>query len=200
MRCRCRTGYVRSVRSTGGRESAIDVSGGWWGPRGARRSGSRDGDVQLDRALESVSHRVVELAEIVIATMTGSTGATWSDTSACRRCSRGRRRSPGDLRIVAALLHIIGCVVRMGRPVREHRQASAVARLRGAEGQGHSRHDLMGQLRARSRRRPKRRSPRATSRARDLVRVDGEINRLNRAMCNRAVDVGNAHAVRAWPM
>jgi hypothetical protein len=30
--------------------------------------------VQLDRALESVSHRVVELAEIVIATMTGSTG------------------------------------------------------------------------------------------------------------------------------
>ena len=56
----------------------------------------------------------------------------------------------------------------------------------------------MGQLRARSRRRPKRRSPR--SRARDLVRVDGEINRLNRAMCNRAVDVGNDHAVRAWAM
>ena len=70
--------------------------------------------MQLDRALESVSHRVVELAEIVIATMTGSRGATWSYTSACCRCSRGRCRSPGDLRIVAALLQIIGCVVRMG--------------------------------------------------------------------------------------
>jgi PhoU domain. len=30
--------------------------------------------------------------------------------------------------------------------------------------------------------------------------VDGEINRLNRAMCNRAVDVGNDHAVREWAM
>jgi phosphate uptake regulator len=58
----------------------------------------------------------------------------------------------------------------------------------------------MGQLARSQPRRPKRRSPRATSRARDLVRVDGEINRLNRAMCNRAVDVGNDHAVRAWAM
>jgi phosphate transport system protein len=36
--------------------------------------------------------------------------------------------------------------------------------------------------------------------AQDLVRVDGEINRLNRAIFNRAVDVGKDLAVREWAM
>jgi len=69
---------------------------------------------QLDRALESVSHQDVELAAMVIA----------DDERIDRRyleihqgaLSLLARQAPvaGDLRIVAALLHIIRCVERMG--------------------------------------------------------------------------------------
>ena len=69
---------------------------------------------QLDRALESVSHQDVELAGMVIA----------DDDRVDERyleihqgvLSLLARQAPvaGDLRIVAALLHIIRCVERMG--------------------------------------------------------------------------------------
>jgi phosphate transport system protein len=36
--------------------------------------------------------------------------------------------------------------------------------------------------------------------AQDLVRLDGEINLLNRAVINRAVDIGNELELREWGM
>ena len=53
------------------------------------------------------------------------------------------RQAPvaGDLRIVAALLHVDPLHRADGRPVREHRQARAAVGLRVAQGQGHPRRD-----------------------------------------------------------
>ena len=157
---------------------------------------------QLDRALESVSHQDVELAGMVVA----------DDDRIDRRylevhqgvLSLLARQAPvaGDLRIVAALLHIIRCVERMGD------QCANIAKLVPLSGDEAPKDEgildaieRMGQLARSQVSRPRRRSPRATSTlAQDLVGLDGEIDRLNREIFNRAVEIGDDLEVREWAM
>src|SRR6201995_2534460 len=69
---------------------------------------------QLDRALEAVSYQDVELAAMVVADDDRIDGRYLEVHQGI--LSLLARQSPvaGDLRIVAALLHVIRCVERMG--------------------------------------------------------------------------------------
>jgi phosphate transport system protein len=157
---------------------------------------------QLDAALEAVSNHDVELAGMVVA----------DDDRIDERhlgvhqgvLSLLARQAPvaGDLRIVAALLHIIRCVERMGD------QCVNIAKLVGLSGYEAPKDkeildsiERMGQL-ARSQASQAREAfaRRDVQLAQDLVRVDREINRLNRQIFNRAVEVGDQLEVREWAM
>ncbi len=157
---------------------------------------------QLDRALESVSNQDVELAGIVIA----------DDDRIDRRyleihqgaLSLLARQAPvaGDLRIVAALLHIVRCVERMGD------QCANIAKLVRLSGRTASKDndmletiERMGQLaRSQASQAKQAFATRNVAIAQELVGLDGEIERLNRAIFNRAVDVGDDLEVREWAM
>ena len=157
---------------------------------------------QLDRALGSVSGHDVELAEVVVA----------DDERIDRRyleihqgvLSLLARHAPvaGDLRIAAALLHISRCVERMGD------QCANIAKLVRLSGRGAPKDkqildtiERMGQLaRAQVSQAKEAFATRDVALARGLVGVDGEINRLNRAIFIRAVEVGDELEVREWAM
>ena len=68
----------------------------------------------LDRALETVQQQDVELASMVIADDDRIDGAISRCTRACSRCWRCQAPVAGDLRLVAALLHIEKNIERMG--------------------------------------------------------------------------------------
>jgi phosphate transport system protein len=108
----------------------------------------------------------------------------------------------GDLRVVAALLHIIRCVERMGD------QCVNVAKLVPLSGFEAPKDqtilealERMGQL-VRSQVSQAREAfkTRHVSLAQDLVRQDAEVNRLNREIFKRAVEVGDDPEVREWAM
>ena len=157
---------------------------------------------QLGRALESVSHQDVELAGMVIA----------DDERIDRRymeihqgvLSLLARQAPvaGDLRIVAALLHIIRCVERIGD------QCANIAKLVRLSGYEAPKDEgildaieRMGRLASSQASQAKEAfATRNVALAQALVGLDGEIERLNRAIFNRAVDIGGDLGVREWAM
>ena len=69
---------------------------------------------QLDRALESVSYQDVELATIVIADDDQIDGRYLEVHQGILSLLARQAPVAGDLRIVAALLHVIRCIERMG--------------------------------------------------------------------------------------
>ena len=157
---------------------------------------------QLERALESVSYQDVALAGLVVA----------DDDRIDRRyleihqaaLSLLARQAPvaSDLRIVAALLHIIRCVERMGD------QCVNIAKLVVLSGYEapKDKHlvetiERMGRV-ARSQLSAAKESfaTRSVALAQDLVRLDGEMDRLNGEIFNRAVEVGDDLEVREWAM
>ena len=157
---------------------------------------------QLDRALESVTNQDVELAGVVIADddridasyLEVHQGALWLLA----------RQAPvaGDLRVVAALLHIIRCVERMGD------QCANIAKLVQLSGHKAPRDngildtiERMGELaRSQASQAKDAFATRNGVLAQELVRLNGEIDRLNRDIFNRAVDVGNDLEIREWAM
>jgi phosphate transport system protein len=157
---------------------------------------------QLNRALESVTLQDVELAAMVI-----------TDDDRIDECylqihegvvSLLACQAPvaGDLRIVAALLHIIRCVERMGD------QCANIAKLvRLAGHEAPKDNDIldtierMGQLaRAQASQAKEAFATRDVALAQALVGVDGKIGRLNRHIITRAVDIGDHLEVREWAM
>ena len=114
------------------------------------------------------------------------------------------RQAPvaGDLRIVAALLHIIRCVERMGD------QCVNIAKLVPLSGYEPPKDkdildaiERMGQLaRSQVSQAKEAFASRNVELAQDLVRQDAEINRLNREIFKRAVEVGDDPEVREWAM
>jgi phosphate transport system protein len=157
---------------------------------------------QLDRAQESLNYQDVELAGIVVA----------DDRRLDRRYGEVyqgalellSRPAPGaeELRLITALLHIVRCMERMGD------QCVNIATLVPLSGHDAPKDkeildavEKMGLL-ARSQ----------VVQARDVLRLrdvqvagclagqDAEINRLNRAIFQRAVEIGEDFDVREWAM
>ena len=157
---------------------------------------------QLDRALESVSLQDLELAATVITDddridacyLQIHQGALW--LLACQA------PVAGDLRIVAALLHIIRCVERMGD------QCANIAKLVRLSGHDAPKDndildtiERMGELaRAQVSQAKRAFATRNVALAHELVGLNGEIDRLNRDIIARAVDIGDRLEVREWAM
>src|SRR5947209_7230746 len=157
---------------------------------------------QLDRALESVSYQDVELAAMVVADDDRIDGRYLEVHQGI--LSLLARQSPvaTDLRIVAALLHVIRCVERMGDqcvniaklvPLSGHEQPKDAEILSAI--------DRMGSLaRAQVLQAKDAFGSRSSELAQALACQDAEINSLNRSIFRRAVQIGDDPALREWSM
>ena len=157
---------------------------------------------QLDRALEAVAHQDVELASFVIADDDRVDGRYLEVHQGILSLLALQAPVAGDLRLVAALLHVIKHVERMGDqcvniakliPLAGHEppvRAEVVEKLM-----------IMGRF-ARSEAVQCRQAfaERDVELALDLVRQDQEINRLNREIFQLAIAIGDDPDTREWAM
>jgi len=157
---------------------------------------------QLDRSLEAISYQDVELAAMVVADDDRIDGRYLEVHQGILSLLARQAPVAGDLRIVAALLHVIRCVERMGD------QCVNIAKLVPLSGYEAPKDkdilesiERMGQLaRSQVSQAKEALASRNVELAQDLARQDSEINRLNREIFKRAVDVGDNLDVREWAM
>ncbi len=157
---------------------------------------------QLDRALEALGYQDVELAAMVAADDHRIDGRFVEVHQGVLSLLGRQPLFLDDLRLAAALLHSIRCIERMGD------QCANMAKLVPLSGyEAPKDQTILGWiermgivvrqeiLQARDAF-----HTRHVSLARDLVRQDKEVNRLNRDIFQRAVDVGDDPEVREWAM
>jgi len=157
---------------------------------------------QLDGALMSVSCQDVELARMVIADDDRINGRYREVHQSALSLLARQAPVAGDLRLVAALLHIIRCIERM------RDQCVNIAKLVPLSGDEATTDadilatiERMGRLaRAQVLQAKEAFATRDIDLARELVQRDGDISRLNRAVFIRAVEVGNEPDLREWAM
>lgn len=156
----------------------------------------------LDRVVEALEHQDVELTQLVLA----------DDARIDVRCTEVQHRAlsllalqgpvAGDLRLLAALLHVARYVERMGN------QCASVAKLIPLSGhEPPVRREIlqrvltMGRC-ARAEVVQCRRSfaERNVELAEDLVNRDREVNRLNREIFKLAIEAGDDADTREWAM
>jgi phosphate transport system protein len=156
----------------------------------------------LDRTLEALKHRDIELAAVVIADDDRIDGRYLEVHQGILSLLALQAPVAGDLRIVAALLHVIKHAERMGD------QCVNIAKLLPISGTEApvvpeivDKIERMGAL-ARSEVSQSKQAfaLRDIALAEDLVRQDEEINLLNRDIFRRAVDVGTDPDTREWAM
>jgi phosphate transport system protein len=157
---------------------------------------------QIDRCIEAVEHQDVELAQFIIADDDRVDGRYLEVHQSILSLLALQAPVAGDLRTVAALLHVIKHVERMGD------QCVNIAKLLPLSGHEPpvdqeilSRVLRMGRA-ARDEAALCRRAfaERDLGLAEDLVRSDREINRLNREIFQLAVAAGTDADVREWAM
>jgi phosphate transport system protein len=157
---------------------------------------------QLDRALESISYQDVELAAMVVADDDRIDGRYLEVHQGILSLLARQAPVAGDLRIVAALLHVIRCVERMGD------QCVNVAKLVPLSGYEAPKDkdildwiERMGQCaRSQVSQAQQAFAKRNVDLAHDLLRQDAEINALQRKIFRRAVDIGDNAELREWAM
>jgi phosphate transport system protein len=157
---------------------------------------------QLDRALESLSLQDVELAGMVIADDDQIDGRYLEVHQGILSLLARQAPVATDLRVVAALLHSLRCVERMGD------QCVNIAKLVPLSGYEVPKDkdilDAIERMGQRARQQVVEAQEAFATRneelARDLVRQDFEINRLNRQIFRRAVDIGGHEDMREWSM
>ena len=156
----------------------------------------------LDRALEALEHQDVELAAIVIADDDRIDGRFLEVHQGILSLLALQAPVASDLRVVAALLHVIKHAERMGD------QCVNVAKLIPLSGHEPPRDrrlidivEQMGRL-ARSQVLQSKQAfeLRDVAVAEDLVRQDARINKLNREAFKLAVAIGTDEDTREWAM
>jgi phosphate transport system protein len=156
----------------------------------------------LDRTLEALHHRDIELAAIVIADDDRIDGRYLEVHQGILSLLALQAPVASDLRVVAALLHVIKHAERMGD------QCVNIAKILPITGSEPPVDDeilamveRMGAL-ARSEVSQSKQAflLRDVGLAEDLVRQDEEINQLNKDCFRRAVEIGNDPDVREWAM
>ncbi len=157
---------------------------------------------QLDRAIESINYQDVELAAMVVADGRRIDGR-YVEVHPGVLSLRGRQALfLDDLRLASALLHSIRCVQRMGN------QCTNMAKLVPLSGYEAPKDavilDLIEKMALSVRQEVVESREAFQTRhvelARDLARQDAEVNRLNRAIFQRAVEVGDDPEMREWAM
>jgi phosphate transport system protein len=157
---------------------------------------------QLDRALASVRGQDVELAALVIADDDRVDGRYLEVHQGVLSLLACQAPVAGDLRRIAALLHIIRCVERMGdQCVNVAKLVPLAGEPAPTDGMMLDAIERMGQL--------ARRDVTTTSAAlktrdlalaRELIGQGARIGRLNREIFRRAVQIGDKLAMREWAM
>jgi phosphate transport system protein len=158
--------------------------------------------LQLDRVMESLEHRDIELAEMVIHDDDRIDGRYLEVHQGILSALALQAPVAGDLRLVAALLHVIKNMERMGD------QCVNIAKLIPLSGHEPPVHEevLDRVLRMGRAARAEVTSAKAAFAGRDielahdLVRQDREINRLNREVFALAIEVGVDIDTREWAM
>jgi phosphate transport system protein len=156
----------------------------------------------LDRALEAVNYQDVELAGMVVADDDRIDGRYLEVNQGVLSLLARQAPVAGDLRVVAALLHIIRCIERMGDqcvniaklvPLSGHEAPKDKDILDAIERMGrHARSQVVQAKDAFA--------GRNIELAQDVVHQDAEINRLNRMIFRRAVEIGDEIEEREWAM
>jgi phosphate transport system protein len=158
--------------------------------------------MQLDRSLEALEHQDVELAEMIVADDDRLDGRFLEVHQGILSLLALQAPVAGDLRLVAALLHTIKHIERMGD------QCVNIAKLIPITGWEPPVDDellttilRMGrQARSEVGRGRRAFAERDAALAEDLVRQDREINRANREVFRRAIDIGDDPDTREWAM
>ena len=156
----------------------------------------------VDRALETVQHQDVELASMVIADDDRIDGRYLEVHQGILSLLALQAPVAGDLRLVAALLHVIKHIERMGDqcvnmaklvPLAGHEPPADPGLLATIQQMGEGARQLVvqsGQAFA----------ARDVGLAQDLVRQDDEIDVLNRRCFAMALDLGDDADRREWAM
>lgn len=157
---------------------------------------------QLDRAIEAINYQDVELAAMVAADDRRIDGRYVEVHQGVLSLLGRQALFLDDLRLAAALLHSIRCIERMGDqcanmaklvPLSGHESPKDPTILDWIERMGVAVRQEVLQARDAFR-------TRHVQLARDLVRQDKEVNRLNRDIFQRAVDIGDDVELREWGM
>jgi phosphate transport system protein len=156
----------------------------------------------LNRVLEALEHHDIELASFVVQDDDRIDGRYLEVHQGILSLLALQAPVAGDLRVVAALLHVIKHAERMGD------QCVNIAKLLPVAGYEAPRDDAMeerilrmGRLAASEVSQAKQAFElRDVELAEDLVRQDEQINRLNREVFQRAVETGDDHDRREWAM
>jgi phosphate transport system protein len=156
----------------------------------------------LERVLEALEHQDIELASIVVQDDDRIDGRYLEVHQGILSLLALQAPVAGDLRVVAALLHVIKHAERMGD------QCVNIAKLLPVSGFEAPRDEemqqkilRMGQLATSEVAQAKQAFElRDVDLAEDLVRQDEQINRLNRECFQRAVEMGDDHDRREWAM
>jgi phosphate transport system protein len=157
---------------------------------------------QLDRVLEALHHQDVELAQMVIADDDRVDGRYLEVHQGILSLLALQAPVAGDLRLVAALLHTIKHIERMGD------QCVNIAKLIPLSGNEPPVHgdllDALAKMGAFARSEVIQCKAAFAGRdialAEDLVRQDREINRLNRDIFRLAIEIGDDPDTREWAM
>jgi phosphate transport system protein len=157
---------------------------------------------QLDRVLEALRHQDIELAQLVVMDDDRLDGRFLEVHQGVLSLLALQSPVATDLRVVAALLHVVKHMERMGD------QCVNIAKLLPLSGhEPPVNEEIMTRLQrmgacARSEVLQSKAAfvARDLALAQDLARQDREINRLNREVFRLAIDLGEDHDTREWVM
>jgi phosphate transport system protein len=156
----------------------------------------------VDRALETVLHQDIELASMVIADDDRLDGRYLEVHQGILSLLALQAPVAGDLRVVAALLHVIKHVERMGDqcvnmaklvPLAGHQPPADERMLANIKEMGTQARRQVVQAKQAFERRD-------VGLAQDLARQDDEIDRLNRESFGLALEIGDDPDRREWAM
>ena len=156
----------------------------------------------LDRTLEALEHQDIELASIVVHDDDRIDGRYLEVQQGILSLLALQAPVASDLRTVAALLHVIKHMERMGDQCVNIAKMLPVVGFKPPSDEVMLRHIFkMGKL-ARSEVAQAKQAflLRDVALAEDLVRQDEQINRLNRCVFSRAVEIGTDADRREWAM
>jgi phosphate transport system protein len=156
----------------------------------------------LSRALEVVQHRDMELAGMVIADDDRIDGRYLEVHQSILTLLATQAPVATDLRLIAALLHLIKSIERMGDqcvniakliPLAGHEPPVDERMLRDIDTMGRQVKSLLSQAKTAF-------ADRDVELARDLVRGDDVVDNLNRECFRRAIEIGDEENRREWAM
>jgi phosphate transport system protein len=154
----------------------------------------------LDRTIEAVQHQDIELAQLVIAGDDTIDGRYLEVHQSILTLLATQAPVASDLRLIAALLHVMKCMERMGDqcvniakliPIAGRQPPSDERMLANIFNMGTTARDLVRQAKRAF-------AERDVGLARDLVRQDDYVDDLNRDCFRLAIEIGDEADRREW--